>query len=84
MQSFEVNEVAVKWLEVNERPRRWFTPRIAARLVDELDLKELLLSLLGQKKKRYFISQRNFETRSACSRMTRALSSVNVPVGSPL
>ena len=26
----------------------------------------------------------NFETRSACSRMTRALSSVRVPVGSPL
>jgi len=28
--------------------------------------------------------QRNLETRSACSRMTRALSSVSVPVGSPL
>ena len=28
--------------------------------------------------------QRNFETRSACSRMTRALSSLGVPVGSPL
>jgi hypothetical protein len=30
------------------------------------------------------VHQRNFETRSACSRMTRALSSVSVPVGSPL
>jgi len=30
------------------------------------------------------IHQRNFETRSACSRITRALSSVGVPVGSPL
>ena len=27
--------------------------------------------------------QRNLETRSACSRMTRALSSVSVPVGAP-
>lgn len=26
----------------------------------------------------------NFETRSACSRITRALSSTSVPVGSPL
>src|SRR6266566_3861307 len=26
----------------------------------------------------------NFETRSACSRITRALSSASVPVGSPL
>ena len=26
----------------------------------------------------------NFDTRSACSRMTRALSLISVPVGSPL
>lgn len=41
----EVEELLPVWPEVSQRRRRWFSPQMAALLVDEPDLKRLLLSL---------------------------------------
>lgn len=38
----EVTEIVDDWPETNERRRKWVTPRQAAALVDEPELKELL------------------------------------------
>lgn len=40
-----VEKLRKRWKERGERKRRWFTPRAAAKRVEEPDLAELLLSL---------------------------------------
>ncbi|MDX2155467.1 MAG: NUDIX hydrolase [Hyphomicrobiaceae bacterium] len=40
----EVTEEASEWPEQDERRREWFSPRKASELVDEPELKELLLA----------------------------------------
>ena len=46
-----VERLKSRWKERHERNRRWFSPKKAARLVDEPDLTELLLGLSSDLKK---------------------------------
>ncbi|MBS0240836.1 MAG: NUDIX hydrolase [Proteobacteria bacterium] len=46
-----VEELAPEWPEATQRRRQWFSPEVAALLVDEPDLKQLLSHLAEEKRR---------------------------------
>lgn len=52
-----VDKLKRRWKERNERTRHWFTPKAAAKRVQEPELAEMLLSLTDKPKKQPVIRQ---------------------------
>src|SRR5262245_58092562 len=71
-------------LALDDRPRSPFAPTLIGNVPFPTRLEVLPISRRSRARGRPFSLHLNCDTRSACSRMTRALSLARVPVGSPL